>query len=172
RGGPGRPGRRVAAPGHVLVPVPRRRGAAARPGPAGVRGVVGFVVHVGHAAAESRPGGDGRAVTWQRAGVPARRHDGVRCGPLPGRAPRRRRRTAGAGRSGRTMTETLDCRGQRCPLPVIALARRLPELPVGAVLRVLADDPAAGVDIPAWCRMRGQEYVGEVPDGYEVRRLV
>ncbi|WP_420118889.1 sulfurtransferase TusA family protein, partial [Micromonospora sp.] len=39
--------------------------------------------------------------------------------------------------------EVLDGRGQRCPLPVIALARRRPELPVGTGLRVLADDPAA-----------------------------
>ncbi|GAB3181335.1 tRNA 2-thiouridine synthesizing protein A [Micromonospora palomenae] len=69
-------------------------------------------------------------------------------------------------------TEVLDCRGQRCPLPVIALARRLPELPVGAVLRVLADDPAAAVDIPAWCRMRAQEFVAAHPDttAYDVRR--
>ncbi|MFC3500532.1 sulfurtransferase TusA family protein [Micromonospora sp. NPDC049366] len=70
--------------------------------------------------------------------------------------------------------EVLDCRGQRCPLPVIAVARRLPELPVGTVVRVLADDPAAAVDIPAWCRMRGQEFLGTVtgPDGpaYDVRR--
>ncbi|WP_319458776.1 sulfurtransferase TusA family protein [Micromonospora sp. RTP1Z1] len=66
----------------------------------------------------------------------------------------------------------LDCRGQRCPLPVIGLARRLPELPVGAVLRVLADDPAAAVDLPAWCRMRGQEFLGAVTGGssYDVRR--
>ena len=56
--------------------------------------------------------------------------------------------------------EVLDCRGQRCPLPVIALARRLPELPVGGVLRVVADDPAAANDIPAWCRLRGQDYLG------------
>jgi tRNA 2-thiouridine synthesizing protein A len=68
--------------------------------------------------------------------------------------------------------QTLDCRGQRCPLPVIALARRLPGMPVGGVLRVLADDPAAANDIPAWCRMRGQEYLGEVgPAAYEVRRI-
>ncbi|MDO3704533.1 sulfurtransferase TusA family protein [Micromonospora sp. C28SCA-DRY-2] len=70
--------------------------------------------------------------------------------------------------------EVLDCRGQRCPLPVIAVARRLPELPVGTVVRVLADDPAAAVDIPAWCRMRGQEFLGKVTgeDGpaYDVRR--
>ncbi len=70
------------------------------------------------------------------------------------------------------MTETLDCRGQRCPLPVIALARRLAELPMGTVLRVLADDPAAANDIPAWCRLRGQEYLGApAADTYEVRRV-
>lgn len=71
--------------------------------------------------------------------------------------------------------ETLDCRGQRCPLPVITLARRLPQLPVDAVVRVLADDPAAAVDIPAWCRMRGQEFVAATDvDGtpaFDVRRV-
>jgi tRNA 2-thiouridine synthesizing protein A len=67
--------------------------------------------------------------------------------------------------------EVLDCRGQRCPLPVIALARRLPELPLGTVLRVLADDPAAANDIPAWCRLRGQQFVGSpAQDAYQVRR--
>lgn len=70
-----------------------------------------------------------------------------------------------------TPDEMLDCLGQRCPLPVIALARRLGELPVGTVLRVLADDPAAAVDIPAWCRMRGQEFLGTADGpGYDVRR--
>lgn len=65
----------------------------------------------------------------------------------------------------------LDCRGQRCPLPVIALAGRLPELPPGTVLRVLADDPAAHNDIRAWCQLRGQEFAGTpAPDTYDVRR--
>jgi tRNA 2-thiouridine synthesizing protein A len=67
--------------------------------------------------------------------------------------------------------EVLDCLGQRCPLPVIALARRLPRLPVGAVVRVLADDPAAANDIPAWCRLRDQEYLGSpARHAYDVRR--
>ncbi|GAB4053214.1 sulfurtransferase TusA family protein [Catellatospora paridis] len=74
-----------------------------------------------------------------------------------------------------TPVDVLDCLGQRCPLPVIALAKRLPTMPVGAVVRVLADDPAAAVDIPAWCRMRAQEYLGAVSvDGspaFDVRRL-
>jgi TusA-related sulfurtransferase len=70
----------------------------------------------------------------------------------------------------------LDCRGQRCPLPVIALARRLADVPVGGLLRLVADDPAARADVPAWCRMRGQAFEGEhaEPDGapaYLVRRL-
>lgn len=68
----------------------------------------------------------------------------------------------------------LDCLGQRCPQPVIALARRIGELSAGSVIRVLADDPAAAVDIPAWCRMRGHEYLGRrsVNDrpAYDVRR--
>ena len=65
----------------------------------------------------------------------------------------------------------LDCRGKRCPLPVIELARRIADVEIGSVLRVLADDPAAAVDIPAWCRLRGQEFVGAVDEGYDVRRL-
>ena len=66
----------------------------------------------------------------------------------------------------------VDSRGRRCPLPIIDLARRMPAVPLGAVLRVLADDPAAANDIPAWCRMKGHEYLGSPgPDAYEVRRL-
>lgn len=69
----------------------------------------------------------------------------------------------------------LDCRGLPCPLPVVELARRLPGLAVGEVVTVVADDPAARVDIPAWCRMRDQEFLGEdlTDDGlvrYWVRR--
>jgi tRNA 2-thiouridine synthesizing protein A len=70
--------------------------------------------------------------------------------------------------------KVLDARGKRCPLPVILLARAFPEVEIGSVVRVLADDPAAAVDIPAWCRMKGQEFVGAVDDdgpGYDVRRV-
>ena len=64
-------------------------------------------------------------------------------------------------------TLELDCRGQRCPLPVIELARRIHEIKAGEVVAVVATDVAAGVDIPAWCRMRGQDYLGQdrAPDG-------
>jgi tRNA 2-thiouridine synthesizing protein A len=70
----------------------------------------------------------------------------------------------------------LDERGQRCPLPVIHLARHIGQVEVGALVAVAADDPAARADIPAWCRLRGQAFVAERPaaDGvptYYVRRL-
>jgi tRNA 2-thiouridine synthesizing protein A len=71
--------------------------------------------------------------------------------------------------------EVLDCRGQRCPLPVIALARTLSDRPIGTVLRVYANDPAAEGDIAAWCRLRDQEFLGStaIEDGtaVDVRRL-
>jgi cysteine desulfurase len=66
----------------------------------------------------------------------------------------------------------LDSRGRRCPLPVLDLARALPELPIGGELTVLADDPAAASDIPAWCRMTGQQLVEIQAAGrYRVRRM-
>jgi tRNA 2-thiouridine synthesizing protein A len=60
-------------------------------------------------------------------------------------------------------TLVLDCRGQRCPLPVIALARRITDVATGGEVRVDADDPAAPNDIAAWCRMRGHDYLGVEP---------
>ncbi len=66
---------------------------------------------------------------------------------------------------------TLDCRGMICPLPVIRLAQAFPDLPVGDTITILADDPAAATDIPAWCRMRSQELVSATNNQYVVRKL-
>jgi tRNA 2-thiouridine synthesizing protein A len=73
-------------------------------------------------------------------------------------------------------TVILDCRGRRCPLPILDLARHVGDVEIGATITVEADDPAARPDISAWCRMRGHEYLGSsvASDGipaYMVRRL-
>ena len=70
----------------------------------------------------------------------------------------------------------LDCRGVPCPRPIIELAVAMAQVEVGDTVAVTADDPAARVDVQAWCRMRAEEYVGEevAPDGvatYVVRRV-
>jgi len=65
----------------------------------------------------------------------------------------------------------VDALGKRCPIPVIELAKVIGDVPVGGTVRVLSDDEAARLDIPAWCEMRGQEYVGEEEGpAYVVRR--
>lgn len=65
----------------------------------------------------------------------------------------------------------LDCLGRRCPLPIIELAKAIRTVEVGDVVRVLADDPAAANDIPAWCRMKSQEYLGSPEtSAFDVRR--
>ncbi|MFE9421894.1 cysteine desulfurase/sulfurtransferase TusA family protein [Kitasatospora sp. NPDC006697] len=70
---------------------------------------------------------------------------------------------AAAAAAAAAETLVLDQLGRRCPLPVIELAKRIGEVPPGGTLAVLSDDEAARLDIPAWCGMRGQEYLGEAP---------
>ena len=45
----------------------------------------------------------------------------------------------------------LDATGLLCPMPVLKARKRLKTLEAGQVLRILADDPAAVVDLPHFC---------------------
>lgn len=54
----------------------------------------------------------------------------------------------------------VDALGKPCPVPVIDLANAVERARVGDEFVVLSDDVGAKVDIPVWCRMRGQEYLG------------
>ena len=42
----------------------------------------------------------------------------------------------------------LDARGHRCPVPTLRLRRALEPLAHGEVVRLLADDPMARLDVP------------------------
>jgi TusA-related sulfurtransferase len=66
----------------------------------------------------------------------------------------------------------LDCRGLVCPAPIIELARHIRDVAPGELLGVAATDAAARVDVAAWCRMTGHEYVGEEPAQDGVPRFV
>jgi tRNA 2-thiouridine synthesizing protein A len=48
----------------------------------------------------------------------------------------------------------IDALGRKCPIPIIMLAEQIGGVPIGSVIAVLADDPAAYTDIPAWCAMK------------------
>jgi TusA-related sulfurtransferase len=59
----------------------------------------------------------------------------------------------------------VDARGMPCPRPVIELASAVTTIDVGDEVRLLADDPAAGVDVPVWCRMQRQALISQDVDG-------
>ena len=54
---------------------------------------------------------------------------------------------------------TIDALGKKCPIPIIMLAERIREVAIGQTIEVLADDPAAKSDLPAWCTLKSQEYL-------------
>ncbi|WP_298256602.1 sulfurtransferase TusA family protein [uncultured Litoreibacter sp.] len=51
----------------------------------------------------------------------------------------------------------LDALGLLCPLPVLKARKRLQGLRSGQILKVLADDPAAQIDMPHFCAEAGHE---------------
>ena len=71
-----------------------------------------------------------------------------------------------------TVSETLDTLGLLCPLPVLKARKRLKTLPEGAILWVLADDPAAIVDMPHFCAEAGHAYLGCEEDGARQIHLI
>lgn len=58
----------------------------------------------------------------------------------------------------------LDARGLLCPLPVLKARKRLQPLGAGEVLRMVADDPAALIDVPHFCAEQGHELVSQQED--------
>lgn len=61
----------------------------------------------------------------------------------------------------------IDARGHRCPTPTLRLRRALEAAEPGALVRLLADDPIARIDVPHFVQSAGHELVGaeEGPEG-------
>ena len=55
---------------------------------------------------------------------------------------------------------TVDCVGLYCPMPIAHTARKVKDLRVGEVLEILADDEGIKEDMPAWCKVTGNELLG------------
>ena len=75
------------------------------------------------------------------------------------------------------MTEAdhlLDVSGHLCPLPVLKARKRLQSLPAGAVLEVIATDPAAVIDVPHFCNEQGHTLLSQTARGghyiFRIRR--
>lgn len=69
----------------------------------------------------------------------------------------------------------IDARGLLCPLPVLRARKALLGLPGGTLVRLLADDPAAVLDVPHFCAEAGHAFLDDAaaPGGgraYLIRR--
>lgn len=63
------------------------------------------------------------------------------------------------------MAEVLNCRGMKCPQPVLKVAIRAASIPAGTTLEVHADCPTFADDITKWCMDSGKVLVGVVDQG-------
>lgn len=64
----------------------------------------------------------------------------------------------------------VDARGLRCPLPVLRLAAAARGAAAGQCFDLLADDPAASHDVPAFARERGWAAVAPTPEPHGATR--
>ena len=69
------------------------------------------------------------------------------------------------------MTFHIDARGLKCPQPVIELSRAVSEIQQTHV-SIDVDDPAARIDIPAWCRMRKHQHVSVIQNSTYETHLI
>jgi TusA-related sulfurtransferase len=61
------------------------------------------------------------------------------------------------------IAETLDVKGQNCPMPVVKTKQAVDQLAQGEVLEVLATDPGSMSDIGGWAETTsGVELVDQV----------
>lgn len=68
--------------------------------------------------------------------------------------------------------EILDTVGLYCPVPILKTAERIRRMEAGRTLGILSDDRVILVDMPAWCRSMGHDYLGYRQEGEEYRLFV
>lgn len=56
---------------------------------------------------------------------------------------------------------TLDTLGLLCPLPVLKARKTLKKMSKGDILALLADDPAAQIDVPHFCHESDYLFLGQ-----------
>ena len=60
-------------------------------------------------------------------------------------------------------TLTVNGSGLLCVQLLLQLRTQIAELTPGTIVEVITTDPAAPLDLPAWCHLTGHGYLGMVP---------
>ncbi|MCP9985660.1 sulfurtransferase TusA family protein [Streptomyces sudanensis] len=66
---------------------------------------------------------------------------------------------------------TVDGTGLLCVALLLRLRAEIDGAAPGTVVHVIATDPAAPLDLPAWCHLTGHDYLGPVPGDEPVYAL-
>jgi tRNA 2-thiouridine synthesizing protein A len=56
----------------------------------------------------------------------------------------------------------IDGGDRACVTLILELRARISHLPAGTVIHLIASDPAASIDLRAWCHLTGHAYLGPV----------
>ena len=63
---------------------------------------------------------------------------------------------------------TVDARGSACPGPLMEAKKGIGKVKVGEILEVYSNDSGTRIDVPAWAKKVGHEYLGVLEaDGYD-----
>jgi tRNA 2-thiouridine synthesizing protein A len=57
----------------------------------------------------------------------------------------------------------IDGGDRACVRLLLELRERITGLPAGTLIHLIATDPAAPIDLPAWCHLTGHTYLGPIP---------
>jgi tRNA 2-thiouridine synthesizing protein A len=57
----------------------------------------------------------------------------------------------------------IDGGDRACVQLLLELRARISGLPPGTLIHLNASDPAASIDLPAWCHLTGHAYLGAIP---------
>ncbi len=66
----------------------------------------------------------------------------------------------------------VDARGHRCPVPTLRLRKACEAAAPGEVIRLLADDPLARIDVPHFAAQAGLELVSLETEGRQTVAVV
>lgn len=65
---------------------------------------------------------------------------------------------------GDSPTITVDGSGLLCIRLLLLLRERITDACAGTLVHIIATDPAAPLDLPAWCHLTGHHYLGPIRD--------
>jgi TusA-related sulfurtransferase len=67
---------------------------------------------------------------------------------------------------------SIDCLGLFCPMPIIKTTEAIKKMDKGQTLEIIANDEGIVEDMPNWCKMTGQEFLGMEKEREEYRAYV